>query len=561
MPQNKFIFITFLFFCFFIFHGNALADNTDIIINEIQLLPTEERFIELYNPTSAQINLTNYYIQRKTQNGSDFTSLVSKTYFENKIIGAYGYFLISRGSLNNADIILSSLTLTESNTIQLKKSDAEIVDKVGWGSANDCQEQCAPNPTDGQSIQLASSGVWVAATPTPKTLNITDSQNTIQQTDQQTTDTSQQATQTTSTQSNDQQSTISNPLNSNHYILNSIQADAGENIIALLGQEITFDASKSQGASIYEWNLGDGSTAKDKIAKHKYGFPGKYIITLTISNGESESQDQITASIYPSGVYISEFLPSPAGSDDNEWIEIYNSNDFPVDMSEWKLDDEPASAKATAGKENKFIIPQNTFIAAKNYLVFPRSATKIALNNDKDSVRFYYPEGIAIDEIKYEKSKENYSAARKQDGGFVWTKNITPGAPNIFLSESVSYQNNSGQNQAVSADLSAGKTMNLTSGGRKYTVINAGNFLAKNLVSAANAQTVAEEEPIQPIQNGENGINPKSAMENKNNSGNISANISESIKDKKSKNMISRIILTLFTLAIFAMMWQVFKKN
>lgn len=546
MPQNKFELITFLIFCFLILSGGARAAALqDVIINEVQLSPTEERFIELYNPTSAQINLTNYYIQRKTQNGSDFTSLVSKTYFENKTIDAYGYFLISRENLNNTDIVLDNLTLTGSNTIQIKKSSSEIINIVNWGEI-----------PEKQSIQRMPDDSWTIANPTPKALNFA-SQNSAQNTISQSPETAQSANSSA-------ENTISNSPTSNPSVVGqapNILADAGENIIALIGQEIILDASKSQGASIYEWNLGDGSTAKDKIAKHKYGFPGKYIITLTISNGESESQDQITASIYPSGVYISEFLPSPAGSDDNEWIEIYNSNDFPVDMSEWKLDDEPASAKATAGKENKFIIPQNTFIAAKNYLVFPRSATKIALNNDKDSVRFYYPEGIAIDEIKYEKAKEDYSAARKQDGGFIWTKNITPGAPNIFLSESVSYQNNSGQNQAVSADLSAGETMNLTSGGRKYTVINAGDFLAKNLVSAANAQTVAEEEPIQPIQNGENGSNPKSAMENKNNSGNISANISESIKDKKSKNMISRIILTLFTLAIFAMMWQVMKRK
>jgi hypothetical protein len=72
--------------------------------------------------------LTNWYIQRKNQGRDNFASLVSKTYFENKTIGAYGYFLISRESLESADVVLNSLTLTESNTIQIKNPNGEVVD-------------------------------------------------------------------------------------------------------------------------------------------------------------------------------------------------------------------------------------------------------------------------------------------------------------------------------------------------------------------------------------------------------------------------------------------------
>ncbi len=139
--------------------SNSLSNNQSptqyqkILINEIQLSPTSNRFIELYNLNDSAVDLTNWYIQRKTQGGDTFTSLVSKTYFENKTITAYGYFLISRESLEGADIVLNGLTLTESNTIQLKNPNAEVADKVGWGEANDCEGACASNPTDGQSIQ------------------------------------------------------------------------------------------------------------------------------------------------------------------------------------------------------------------------------------------------------------------------------------------------------------------------------------------------------------------------------------------------------------------------
>jgi len=123
-----------------------------ILINEIQLSPTGNRFIELYNPNNSSVNLTNWYLQRKTQTGSSFGSLVSKTYFEGKTINANDYFLISRASLDGADIILDNLTLTESNVIQLKNSDGEVIDKLGWGQASDCEGSCALQPSDNQSI-------------------------------------------------------------------------------------------------------------------------------------------------------------------------------------------------------------------------------------------------------------------------------------------------------------------------------------------------------------------------------------------------------------------------
>ena len=132
---------------------SAGSGQVKILINEIQIAPTSDRFIELYNPNDSTINLTNYYIQRKTQTGSSFSSLVSKTYFENKIILSRGYFLISRSVLANTDIVLDNLTLTESNTIQIKNSDGEIIDKVGWGQANDCEGSCAIGPPINQSIQ------------------------------------------------------------------------------------------------------------------------------------------------------------------------------------------------------------------------------------------------------------------------------------------------------------------------------------------------------------------------------------------------------------------------
>lgn len=123
------------------------------LITEIQISPTSARFIELYNPTDYDIDLTNWYIQRKTATRDSFDSLVSKTHFENKIIAPNSFFIIARENITNAHIVLPTLTLTHSNTIQLKNNNREIIDKIGWGSVLDFENMPFPVNIDaGQSI-------------------------------------------------------------------------------------------------------------------------------------------------------------------------------------------------------------------------------------------------------------------------------------------------------------------------------------------------------------------------------------------------------------------------
>lgn len=135
--------------------SSATSQNSivKVLISEIKVYPTNQRFIELYNPNDFDIDLTGYYLQRKTQSGSNFGTLVSKTYFEGKIIKAKSLFLISRESNPQADIVVSNLTLTNSNSIQLKNKNGDVIDLVGWGNALNCESQCAPDPQMDQSLQ------------------------------------------------------------------------------------------------------------------------------------------------------------------------------------------------------------------------------------------------------------------------------------------------------------------------------------------------------------------------------------------------------------------------
>lgn len=128
-----------------------------VVINEIQVLPAKDRFIELYNPNDYEINLTGWYLQRKTKTAESWSSLVSSANFENKIIGAKSYFLIAR-EMAEADILLDDLTISLNNSLVFKNKSRQAVDMVGFGEALDFESSPAQNPETGQSIERIASG-------------------------------------------------------------------------------------------------------------------------------------------------------------------------------------------------------------------------------------------------------------------------------------------------------------------------------------------------------------------------------------------------------------------
>ena len=131
------------------------------------------------------------------------------------------------------------------------------------------------------------------------------------------------------------------------------------------------------------------------------------------------------AKTYPLGIIFNEVLPSPEGPDDEEeWIEIFNQNDFEVDLSNWKIKDEQ-------GKTTTFTFPQETKIPPKTYFLLKRPQTKITLNNTGDALTLIQPNEEIIDSITYEKALRGQSYARSPSG-WSWSTSLTPGKKNII---------------------------------------------------------------------------------------------------------------------------------
>jgi hypothetical protein len=136
---------------------------------------------------------------------------------------------------------------------------------------------------------------------------------------------------------------------------------------------------------------------------------------------------------YPDGVLINEILPSPEGPDETEeWIELFNQNQFEVDLSGWKIKD-------SEGSVTVFTAPSGTKMSGSSFLVFSRPATKITMNNDSDRILLIQPNGKEADSVSYEKAGTGQSYSRTGNG-WLWSSILTPGAPNRTAEEQVEKQ-------------------------------------------------------------------------------------------------------------------------
>lgn len=128
---------------------------------------------------------------------------------------------------------------------------------------------------------------------------------------------------------------------------------------------------------------------------------------------------------YSGGIIFSEVLPSPKGKDEEEeWIEIFNQNDFEINLAGWRIKD-------AEGKTANYIFPQNTKIPSKGYLVLKRPETKITLNNTGDGLFLLHPNNNVIDSVSFGKTPQNQSWSKIKDK-WLWNLALTPGKGNVL---------------------------------------------------------------------------------------------------------------------------------
>ena len=134
-------------------------------------------------------------------------------------------------------------------------------------------------------------------------------------------------------------------------------------------------------------------------------------------------------------IKLYEILPAPADFDCNkdgkvdsndEWIELVNFGGKPVNLNGWRLKDASGKTFEIADKE----------IGPEGFKYFCKSQTKIALNNDSETVYLISPDGSIADQTSYKNAADGNSWA-KWGNDWYWTTKPTPGEVNVIIQPKV----------------------------------------------------------------------------------------------------------------------------
>lgn len=210
--------------------------------------------------------------------------------------------------------------------------------------------------------------------------------------------------------------------------------------VGTVGELLVFDASDTidpeQDALSFNWDFGDDYTSTTITPSHIFAKTGRFTVRLSIKDSagnESNERKTITiglpetkgvvAGASSGTLEFSEFMPNPTGSDDNEWIEIFNPNNLTVSTAGWKIKMNDHSTSLPIYE-----------IPAEGYLTIPKSEAHFSLLNKGGLITLESPAGEVIPSIEYGTAPEGSSFA-KNDNGWGWTTLPTPGNENIITSE------------------------------------------------------------------------------------------------------------------------------
>jgi hypothetical protein len=130
-----------------------------VVISEINTSggsgKTTDEFIELYNPTSTDVNLSGWQLIKKTASGSSYVLIEN---FGDKTIVAHSFFLIAHptgySGTTTPDIYYSTTnSISDNNTVILSDVTQAVIDEVGYGTATVFETEAAANPAAGKSLE------------------------------------------------------------------------------------------------------------------------------------------------------------------------------------------------------------------------------------------------------------------------------------------------------------------------------------------------------------------------------------------------------------------------
>jgi hypothetical protein len=126
---------------------------------------------------------------------------------------------------------------------------------------------------------------------------------------------------------------------------------------------------------------------------------------------------------------ISELLPNPDGTgndDSDEYIEIYNPNTAPFDISNFKL-------QTGLTTFHTYVFPVGSVLKPNSFTAFYSGDTSLVLSNTKGQAQFLDPFGNILNASEPYTSAKDGQAWILMNGKWGWTTKPTPGVSNVLI--------------------------------------------------------------------------------------------------------------------------------
>ncbi len=176
----------------------------------------------------------------------------------------------------------------------------------------------------------------------------------------------------------------------------------------------------------------DGWQAGDNETKRTMERVGENLWQNSFQAGGSPGKENLMVKkLYPGNILINEIMPSPRGLDEKkEWLELFNNNDFEVELFNWKIRD-------GFGTPGIYVFPEESKIAAKDFLVLKRKESGIKLQNSRDELILINPNGKFVYQIAYQNAPLGKSFNRGENSWY-WSEKASPGTENVTSKKATS---------------------------------------------------------------------------------------------------------------------------
>ena len=126
---------------------------------------------------------------------------------------------------------------------------------------------------------------------------------------------------------------------------------------------------------------------------------------------------------------LTEILPNPSGSGNDavaEYIELFNPNDLPFDLSNFSL-------RTGTTVLHNYTFPPGTGLPGRAFAAYYASATRLSLSNSGGGVSLLDPRGNELTSSSAYVTAKDGQAWALANGHWYWTLNPTPGGANVIL--------------------------------------------------------------------------------------------------------------------------------